>query len=71
MSAKTKPEPDVLTVEEARKRLRIGRNAIYDAIARSEIPSIRLGRKILVPRLAFEAMLRGEGRAPPSSAKVA
>jgi excisionase family DNA binding protein len=70
MPVKTKPEPDVLTVEEARKRLRIGRNAIYDAIARSEVPSIRLGRKILVPRLALEALLRGEGRAPSTTKAV-
>lgn len=63
MTKNTKPTPDVLTVEEARKRLRIGRNAIYEALARNEIPSIRIGRKYLVPRVAFEAMLRGEGRA--------
>lgn len=56
-------QPDVLTVEEARKRLRIGRNAVYDAIARKEIPTIRIGRKFLVPRVAFEAMLRGDQKA--------
>lgn len=64
MATKSKAsQPDVLTVEEARKRLRIGRNAVYDAIARKEIPSIRIGRKYLVPRVAFEAMLRGEAKA--------
>ena len=60
----TKPmkiaEPDVLTVEEARTRLRIGKNAIYDALARNEIPNIRIGRKYFVPRIAFERMLAGE-----------
>lgn len=66
--AMTKAQPDVLTVEEARARLRMGRNAIYDALARNEIPNIRVGRKYLVPRVAFEAMLRGEGRAPATKA---
>lgn len=47
----------------------INRNAIYDAIVdRSEVPSIRLGRKILEPRLALEALLRGEGRASATKA---
>ena len=68
MPTKTKSEPDVLTVEEARKRLRLGRNAIYDAITRKEVPSIRLGRKILIPRLALDRMLRGEGTAPNTKA---
>lgn len=62
MAAKITRAPDVLTVEEARKRLRLGRNAIYDALARKEIPSIRIGRRILVPRLALERMLSGEAR---------
>jgi excisionase family DNA binding protein len=61
MSKETKTDPDVLTIEEARKRLRIGRNAIYNAIARSEVPSFRIGHRILIPRVALERMLRGEG----------
>jgi len=60
MLINTHPVPDVLTVEEARKRLRIGRNAMYEALGRAEIPSIRLGRRILVPRLALERILSGE-----------
>ena len=60
MAAKTVEQPDVLTVEEARKRLRLGRNAMYDALTRNEIPNIRIGRKYFVPRVAFERMLAGE-----------
>lgn len=55
---------EVMTVEEARLRLRIGRNAMYEAIARAEIPSIRVGRKILVPRAAFDRMISGDGARP-------
>ena len=50
-------EPDVLTVEEARKRLRLGRSAMYAAIKRREIPVLRIGRRILVPRVALEKLL--------------
>ena len=50
----------VLTVSEAMKMLRIGKNAAYAGIRRGEIPSIRIGRRVLVPRLALEAMLKGE-----------
>lgn len=60
MVAKVKEQPDVLTVEEARKRLRLGRNAMYDALARNEVPNIRIGRKYFVPRIALERMLAGE-----------
>jgi excisionase family DNA binding protein len=51
---------EVLTVEEARARLRISRNGIYNAIVRGEIPHIKIGKRILIPSAAFEALLRGE-----------
>jgi len=49
----------VLTVPEVAKTLRIGRNSAYEAIARGEIPAIRLGRRLLVPRAALESFLSG------------
>jgi excisionase family DNA binding protein len=45
------------TVEQAAKLLGIGRNQGYEAAASGQIPSIRIGKRILVPRLALEAML--------------
>lgn len=36
---------DVLTVDEAAVLLRIGRNALYEAIARNEVPYRRIGRR--------------------------
>jgi excisionase family DNA binding protein len=70
MAKVTNSQPDVLTVEEVRKRLRLGRNAMYDAISNGQVPSIRLGRRILIPRVALEAMLRGEGNAPSTTKAV-
>ena len=46
-----------LTVPEVAERLRIGRNAAYDAIKRGEIPSIRIGKRILVSCVAFDQFL--------------
>ena len=57
-------EPDAkaavtLTVLEVAGRLRIGRNAAYDAVKRREIPSLRIGNTIRIPTVAFEAWLAG------------
>ena len=50
-----------LTVPETAKRLGIGKNLAYDAIQRGEIPSIRVGHRLLVPVAALEAMMRQAG----------
>lgn len=52
-----KNNPTVLTVHEVAKILRIGRISAYQAIERGEVPSIRIGRRILVPRMALEQVL--------------
>jgi excisionase family DNA binding protein len=46
-----------LTVEETAKLLGIGRKQSYEGVATGDIPSIRIGRRILVPRVALEQML--------------
>ena len=51
--------PEVLTVSEAAELLRIGRNAAYEAVRCGEIPSVRIGRRILVPRAGLEQLLAG------------
>jgi excisionase family DNA binding protein len=45
------------TVEEAAKLLRIGRNQAYEGVASGAIPSVRIGKRIIVPRAALEQML--------------
>jgi excisionase family DNA binding protein len=49
--------PAVLTVLEVAKILRIAKMSVYHAIARGDLPSIRVGRRILIPRFALEQML--------------
>jgi len=47
-----------LTVDEAARCLGIGRNSAYEAIARGEIPVIKVGKRLLVPKAALEKMLQ-------------
>lgn len=49
--------PAVLTVEEAAAVLRLGRTTAYAAIRTGEIPSVRIRRRVLVPRRALLALL--------------
>ena len=46
-----------LTVAEAAKCLGIGRNSAYEAIARGEIPVVKVGKRLLVPKAALETLL--------------
>jgi excisionase family DNA binding protein len=55
-----KAERKTLTVPEVAKLLGIGRNQAYEAAKRGEIPTIRIGKRILVPLVALEQKLRGE-----------
>lgn len=47
-----------ITVEEAAARLGISRTLAYELVRRGEIPSLRLGRRRLVPVHALDLMLR-------------
>ncbi len=46
-----------LSVEEAGALLGISRDLAYDLVARRELPSVRLGRRLVVPRRALEDAL--------------
>jgi excisionase family DNA binding protein len=54
--------PVTYTVDETAKLLRIGRNQAFEAVKTGQLPSIRIGKRILVPRLALERMLLTSGR---------
>ena len=54
----------LLTVPEAAKLLRISRNLAYELVARGEIPAIRLGRVIRVPRAPLEEWVKSEAALP-------
>ncbi len=48
---------DTYTVDEVAERLGIGRNAAYEAIRRGELPALRIGKRIIVPRAALDRLL--------------
>jgi excisionase family DNA binding protein len=41
--------PTVLTVEHAGRLLGLGRSAAYEAVRRGELPTLKFGRRLLVP----------------------
>ena len=49
-----------ITVPEAAKLLRISRNHGYDLVKRGVIPSIRLGKRIVISKMALDKKLAGE-----------
>jgi excisionase family DNA binding protein len=57
-----------LSIEEAAKVLGIGRNLCYDRVKTGEIPVIKIGRRLLVPRRALEKLLeQGQALTPVHS----
>ena len=49
-----------VTVEEAAEILGISRAFAYALVRKGELPSLRLGRRLVVPRRALEQLLEGE-----------
>ena len=53
-------EGRVKTLSEVASLLRISRGSAYEAAKRKEIPTIRIGRRLLVPSDALERLLSGD-----------
>jgi excisionase family DNA binding protein len=49
--------PTVLTVEQAGQLFGVSRDAAYEAVRRGEIPSLRFGKRIVVPTAKALALL--------------
>lgn len=73
MSTAVADLPEVLTIDEAARVLRIGRNNAY-ALAREwlatggarGLPVVKLGRSLRVPRAALQRLLDDATGAPPA-----
>ena len=46
-----------ISVPEAAELLGISRNHAYGSVKRGELPAIRFGKRLLIPRAALEKML--------------
>ncbi len=53
-------ERKTATVDETATELGLCRESVYEAIRRGEIPAIRIGKRLLIPRDALNRMLAGE-----------
>jgi len=54
------------SVEDVAAMLGIARGKAYEHVRSGEIPSIRMGRRLLVPRARFHAWLNGQTQLPPA-----
>jgi excisionase family DNA binding protein len=57
--------PGVLTAREAAAILRVGRNQLYQAVARGELGAVRIGRSIRIPKQALLDLLASAS--PPTA----
>jgi excisionase family DNA binding protein len=51
------------TVEETAQLLGLSRNSAYQACLLGHLPHLRVGKRILIPRVAIERMLAEAGKA--------
>ena len=52
-----KNEPEVMTVIEAAKVLRLGKNKTYDLINSGRLSSIKVGGKTIIPKMCIVSFL--------------
>ncbi|MCJ2082771.1 helix-turn-helix domain-containing protein [Methylobacterium sp. J-090] len=57
-----------MSVEEAGRQLGLSRNSAYQAAGRGEIPTIKIGRRLLVPIVALERLIDPSASIPQGDA---
>lgn len=63
MKQQARPEQRAtLSISEVASLLGTGLNQTYEAARVGEIPTIKIGRRVLVPRAAFERLLADESQ---------
>jgi excisionase family DNA binding protein len=64
---KDSPDKPTISVDEAHQLLggddAISRGAFYQAVNRGEVPHLKLGKRLLIPRAAFLKWMEGNGYA--------
>jgi excisionase family DNA binding protein len=61
------PECLTLSVQEAARLLGYSRNTAYEAAKSGQLPVIRLGRKIRVPKVALQRFLESAASTPKAA----
>jgi excisionase family DNA binding protein len=57
---------DMMTVQEAAAYLRISKDLAYELVGRNDLPHVRLGRAIRVPRFSLEQWIARSAGLPLS-----
>jgi excisionase family DNA binding protein len=57
ISPKPKVEAATVTVEEAGQILGLSRNSAYIAARKGQLPTLRIGKRLVVPRAALDRLL--------------
>jgi len=57
MQAISASERQTYTVTEAGKLLGLSKNSAYEAVRSGQIPAIRIGARLLVPKVALDRLL--------------
>ncbi len=61
-------ERQTYTIKECAKILGVGVSVMYESARRGEIPVLKFGRRLVVPKCAFDIMLKNiEAQIPPHS----
>lgn len=48
-----------MSVREAARALGLGRETVYEMVRQNQIPNVKVGRRVIIPRPALEAWLAG------------
>jgi excisionase family DNA binding protein len=60
--ASAEGETLVLSVPKAGALIGLSRNSAYQAVKRGQLPTIRIGKRLLVPKAALQRLLDSAGR---------
>ncbi len=63
--------PYVLNADQVAVLLGLGRGSVYEALRRGDLPSVRIGRRILIPREPLLRLLGVSGDTPGAVAEGA
>lgn len=58
-SNETATEKSTYSVVEAARLLGLSRNSVYQAIDRGQLPSLKIGKRILIPKILLKRLLEG------------
>jgi excisionase family DNA binding protein len=63
---RTEPQPLTLTIPQAAELLGISASKAYEAARAGDLPTIKIGARVLVSRRRLEELIDGENAAPHS-----